>query len=56
MKLEKKNSTKSEVLHVMTSLNEIYFCFPEQKHALVYVKVGIAISFVKLGVLYLPSG
>lgn len=57
MKLEKENSTsaegfhisiKSEVLHVMTSLNEIYFCFPEQKHALVYVKVGIALSFVKL--------
>ena len=57
MKLEKENSTsaerfhisiKSEVLHVMTSLNEIYFCFPRQRHALIYVKVGIALSFVKL--------
>ena len=57
MKLEKENSTsaerfhisiKSEVLHVMTSLNEIYFCFPRQKHALINVKVGIALSFVKL--------
>lgn len=57
MKLEKENSTsaerfhisiKSEVLHVMTSLNEIYFCFPEQKHALIYLEAGIALSFVKL--------
>ena len=57
MKLEKENSTsaerfhisiKSEVLHVMTSLNEIYFCFPKQKHALIYLEAGIALSFVKL--------
>ena len=54
MKLEKENSTsaerfhisiKSEVLHVLTSLNEIYF---KQKHGLIYLEAGIALSFVKL--------